>query len=61
MVVRILMPRLVEKLGQPWVVDHKPGADGNVGMAFMEKAPPDGYTLGVGAARAMAANVSLYP
>ncbi len=60
-VVRILMPRLLEKLGQPWVVDNRPGAGGNVGLAIVAKAPPDGYTLGVGAAGGLAANVSLYP
>ncbi len=60
-VVRILMPRLLEKLGQPWVIENRPGAGGNVGMAFVAKAAPDGYTLGVGAAGAMAANISLYP
>lgn len=60
-VVRILMPRLLEKLGQPWVIDYRPGAGGNLGMAVVAKAPPDGYTLGVGAAGAMAANISLYP
>lgn len=60
-VVRILMPRLNEKLGQPWVVDNRPGAGGNAGLAIVAKAPPDGYTLGVGAAGGLAANVSLYP
>ena len=60
-VVRILMPRLNEKLGQPWVVDNRPGAGGNLGLALVAKAPPDGYTLGVGAAGALAANISLYP
>jgi tripartite-type tricarboxylate transporter receptor subunit TctC len=60
-VVRILMPRLNEKLGQPWVIDNRPGAGGNVGLAIVAKAPPDGYTLGVGAAGGLAANVSLYP
>ncbi len=60
-VVRILMPRLNDKLGQPWVVDNRPGAGGNLGLAIVAKAPPDGYTLGVGAAGGLAANVSLYP
>ena len=59
-VVRILMPRLLEKLGQPWVLDNRPGAGGNLGLAIVAKAPADGYTLGVGAAGGLAANVSLY-
>src|SRR5688572_17566395 len=60
-VVRMLVPRLNEKLGQQVVVDNRPGAGGNVGLTLVAKAPGDGYTLGVGAAGALAANVSLYP
>jgi tripartite-type tricarboxylate transporter receptor subunit TctC len=60
-VLRMLVPRLAEKLGQQIVVDNRPGAGGNVGLAVVAKAPPDGYTLGVGAAGGLAANVSLYP
>ncbi len=59
-VVRILVPRLSEKLGQQVVVDNRPGAGGNVGLALVAKAAPDGYTLGVGAAGALTANINLY-
>ncbi|RYY96462.1 MAG: tripartite tricarboxylate transporter substrate binding protein, partial [Comamonadaceae bacterium] len=59
-VVRMLVPRLNERLGQQVVVDNRPGAGGNIGLAIVAKAPPDGYTLGVGAAGALAANSSLY-
>src|SRR5689334_13251893 len=59
-VVRMLVPRLNEKLGQQVVVDNRPGAGGNIGLAVVAKAPADGYTLGVGAAGALAANASLY-
>ena len=59
-VVRMLVPRLNEKLGQQVIVDNRPGAGGNIGLAVVAKAPADGYTLGVGAAGALAANVSLY-
>jgi tripartite-type tricarboxylate transporter receptor subunit TctC len=59
-IVRMLVPRLNEKLGQPVVVDNRPGAGGNIGLALVAKAPPDGYTLGLGAAGALSANVSLY-
>ena len=59
-VVRMLLPRLNEKLGQPVVVDNRPGAGGNIGLTLVAKAPPDGYTLGVGAAGALSANSSLY-
>ena len=59
-VVRMLVPRLNEKLGQQVVVDNRPGAGGNIGLAIVAKAPPDGYTIGVGAAGALSANSSLY-
>jgi tripartite-type tricarboxylate transporter receptor subunit TctC len=59
-IVRMLVPRLTARLGQPIVVDNRPGAGGNVGLAIVAKAPPDGYMLGVGAAGALSANVSLY-
>ena len=59
-VVRMLVPRLNEKLGQPVVVDNRPGAGGNVGLTVVARSPADGYTLGVGAAGALAANSSLY-
>jgi tripartite-type tricarboxylate transporter receptor subunit TctC len=59
-VVRMLTPRLTERLGQQVVVDNRPGAGGNIGLAVVAKAPADGYTLGVGAAGALAANSALY-
>lgn len=59
-VVRALVPRLNDKLGQQVVVDNRPGAGGNIGLSLVAKAPADGYTLGVGAAGALAANPSLY-
>ena len=60
-VVRMIVPRLNDKLGQQVVVDNRPGAGGNIGLTIVAKAPADGYTLGVGAAGALSANVSLYP
>ena len=59
-VVRMIVPRLNEKLGQQVVVDNRPGAGGNIGLSIVAKAPADGYTLGVGAAGALSANSSLY-
>jgi tripartite-type tricarboxylate transporter receptor subunit TctC len=59
-VVRMLVPKLNERLGQPVVVDNRPGAGGNVGLTAVAKSPGDGYTLGVGAAGALSANSSLY-
>lgn len=60
-IIRMLSPRLNEKLGQSLVVDNRPGAGGNIGLTAVAKAAPDGYTLGVGAAGGLTANVSLYP
>ena len=59
-VVRMLVPRLNETLGQPVIVDNRPGAGGNIGMQLLTKSAPDGYTFGVGAAGALSANKSLY-
>jgi tripartite-type tricarboxylate transporter receptor subunit TctC len=60
-VVRLIVPLLNEKLGQSVVVDNRPGAGGNLGLGIVAKATGDGYTLGVGAAGGLSANVSLYP
>src|SRR5213079_3775476 len=42
---RALGPGMQAALGQPWVVENKPGATGNVGADFVAKSPPDGYTI----------------
>jgi tripartite-type tricarboxylate transporter receptor subunit TctC len=42
---RALGPGMQAALGQPWVVENKPGATGNVGADFVAKSPGDGYTL----------------
>jgi tripartite-type tricarboxylate transporter receptor subunit TctC len=60
-IIRILSTRLNDKLGQPLVIDNKPGAGGNIGLSAVAKASPDGYVLGVGAAGGLTANASLYP
>jgi tripartite-type tricarboxylate transporter receptor subunit TctC len=59
-VTRILLDRMSASMGQPFVVDNRPGAGGNIGTAAAAKAAPDGYTLvGAGSGPA-AANKSLY-
>ncbi len=59
--VRIVAPKLGERLGQQVIVENRAGAGGNIGLAALAKSEPDGYTLAVGAAGGLAANASLYP
>ncbi|HSQ04423.1 MAG TPA: tripartite tricarboxylate transporter substrate binding protein [Burkholderiales bacterium] len=44
-VARILGPKLRETLGEPWVIDNKPGAAGTLGSHVVARAAADGYTL----------------
>jgi tripartite-type tricarboxylate transporter receptor subunit TctC len=59
-VSRVLFNRMATILGQPIVVENKPGAGGNLGTALAAKAAPDGYTLVGAASGPMAANLTLY-
>jgi tripartite-type tricarboxylate transporter receptor subunit TctC len=58
--------RMAELIGQPVVIDHRPGAGGNIGAAAVAKAPPDGYTLlltvsGLAASRSLYKSLSFDP
>src|SRR5215831_18281538 len=56
---RLLGQWLSEQLGQPFVVESRPGAAGNIGTEVVVRAPPDGYTLLL-ATGANASNATLY-
>jgi tripartite-type tricarboxylate transporter receptor subunit TctC len=58
---RIIGQKLSVALGQPVVVDNKPGAGGNIGSGAVARAAPDGYTILGGTISSHAINVSLYP
>ena len=60
MVARVIADRLAQKLGQPFVVEDKPGASGNLGTDAVAKAEPDGYTLGLSIAGPLAINTLLF-
>lgn len=53
---RLLATKLQERMGQPFVVDNKPGASSAVGTGFVAKAPADGYTLLVSSSGGLTVN-----
>jgi tripartite-type tricarboxylate transporter receptor subunit TctC len=57
---RIVGSKLATLLGQPFVIDNRPGAGGNVAGEVVAHAPPDGYTLLLGNNAILATNGSLY-
>lgn len=58
---RLVALQLGKLLGQPVIIDNKPGASGNIGMELLAKAPADGYTIGMGSFGPLAVNPSIYP
>jgi len=57
---RLVGERLQAALGQPVIIDSRPGAGGNVGAAAAARATPDGYTLMIGTDAMMTSNVHLF-
>jgi len=59
-IARVIGQQLQESLGQPFVVENKPGAQGAIAATEVARAAPDGYTLMVGTNTPLAANPSLF-
>jgi tripartite-type tricarboxylate transporter receptor subunit TctC len=57
---RIITPKLHESLGQPWIVDNRGGAAGNLAAETVVNAAPDGYTVFQGFGTVLTVNPSLY-
>jgi len=57
---RLIAQPLAANIGQPIVIDNRPGAGGNIGAEMVAKSPPDGYTLLMGTSGPLAINASLY-
>jgi tripartite-type tricarboxylate transporter receptor subunit TctC len=60
LVVRVIAPRLSEALGQPVLVDNKPGAQSIIAAELVAKSAPDGYTLLMGPSGPMTINPATY-
>src|SRR5256714_2085821 len=59
-VSRIMFDKMSRSLGQPIIVENKPGAGGNSGTQLAARSTPDGYTLLGGGSGPVAANLALY-
>ena len=58
---RMVSPKLSENLGQPIIIENRPGAQARIATEYVARAAPDGYTLLAGASGQMVFNPGLYP
>src|SRR5262245_25070941 len=56
---RLVAQEMSKSLGQPVLVENRPGAGGTIGIGLVAKAPPDGYSIGLGNTATLAINVAL--
>ena len=59
-IARLLGQRLSERLGQPFIIENRPGFGGNIATEYVVRAPPDGYTI-LMPVSTNAVNATLYP
>ena len=59
-IVRVMTPEMSKGLGQPIIVENKPGAQSIIAAEMVAKAPPDGYTLLMGPSGPMTINPATY-
>src|SRR5947207_5089720 len=57
---RAIASKFQELLGQPGVVENKPGANGAIAAEYVAKSPPDGYTVLVGSIGVFSINAALF-
>ena len=57
---RAFTPKFLEALGQPWVLDNRPGAAGNIAAELVAQSNPDGQTVLLGLSTSITANPLLY-
>ena len=58
---RVLAEAFAARLGQPVIIENRPGAAGNVGVEAIARARPDGQTIGISTIGPLSAHLALYP
>ena len=60
LIARLLAPKMADGLGQPVIIENRPGAQSIIAVELVAKSPPDGYTLLMGPTGPMAMNPATY-